>query len=98
MGNAAVVQLPGYLGKVKVVKPDEFFDPFYFMPDDELFDGNSLHLREQIGEVSIVKIQFFAQVFGKVYLQWVCIGKMHHLDNYIFYFFHQDAFLVIHYL
>ena len=61
MTDAAVMKLFRDLCKIKIVIYQQFFYPFDFMDDDELLNGNTPHLRKEIGKIGIVVIEFFAK-------------------------------------
>ena len=67
MGDAAVMKFPCNFSKIELIVNQEFFYSFYFMGQVKLFNCSSFYLREEVGEIGIIMIKFFAQVIGKVY-------------------------------
>ena len=94
MAHAAVMQLIGNLRQVKLVIEQELLDFFNFLRDKVLLYGNASYLRKYIGQVSVIVIQFFTEVFRMFYFgQFVRI--MDKLYDGDFNFFDEDAFPVV---
>jgi hypothetical protein len=56
MCHTAIVEQIGDLCKIQFIVQQEFFDPFNFVIDDELLNGNALDFRKNIGQVGIVVV------------------------------------------
>ena len=66
MGHTAIVHFPSNFCKVQFIVNDEFFYLFYFVKDNEVFDGDAFSFWKNLGHVTVVLAQLFTKKIREI--------------------------------
>ena len=94
MCYTAIMHFSGNFSKIQFILSNQFFNSVNLIQNNKVLDRRSLDFGKNIGEVSIVVIQFRTQVIGEFNF-YRMIGMVNQFDDHNFDFFNQDASFII---